>query len=118
LERAADRVRGPRPVQRLCGRHGPLRQVRHRRPGEVELGVQDDRVGDGVAQGVPDVPERARPDLPVVVLLAVQVGRVTEVRVDAPQAGGVVDVYDVESQSATHASSGVGETTSETVTAQ
>jgi len=39
-----------------------------------------------VAEALADVPERTRPDLPVVVHLAVQVLRIVEVRVEPPQA--------------------------------
>ena len=77
-----------------------------------------------VAERLADVPQRARPDLAVVVHLAVQVVRVVQVRVDAPQAVRDGAVYETESQSATHgsgSSSGTPRrvaTTSETVTAQ
>ena len=114
----------PVELLRRCDR--PVRQVRHRRARVAVRPVQDDRVGLHVAvEGLADVPQRVRPDLPVVMNLAVQVlpGRAACVSSRRRQWGTVL-VYEVASQSITHGSGSFSgtpsacETTSETVTAQ
>src|SRR5689334_2836968 len=81
-----DGVRGGGTVKLLCGSDGPLRQVRHVGAGKVERPLQDDRVGLDVAECLADIPQRPRPDLAVVVYLAVEIGRVVQVGVNASQA--------------------------------
>jgi hypothetical protein len=70
------------------------------------------------AERAADVPERPRPDLAVVVDLAVQVVREVQVVSTRRSQCGTVDVYETESQSPTHAGSGVGATMFETSAAQ
>src|SRR5207249_7867841 len=85
-EGGLDGLRGLGAVELLRRRDGAPREIRHRGAGEVELALEDDRVGLNVPERAADVPQRPRPDPAVVVYLAVEVTGVVEVVVDAPEA--------------------------------
>src|SRR4051812_29651608 len=72
-------------VQRVGGRDGGPRKIAHRRSGKIELRLENDRVRLDVADRLTDVPQRARPDLPIVVHFATEVGWVVQAGVDAPE---------------------------------
>src|SRR5688500_730987 len=82
FERVTDLVGGLIAVDALRSGDRPRCKIGHRRAVEVELPLEDDGVGLHIADRVPDVPERARPDASVGVDLPDQVLGVVQVAVD------------------------------------
>jgi hypothetical protein len=89
LEGSPHDVRHDSPIQALGRIHGYLSGVRHGCiGGKAELRFEDQRVGLDVAQSSADVPQSARPDLPIVVYTVGQVFGVVHVQVHPAQAVG------------------------------